>query len=59
MKITKEWLQEKRACSNGVDWFIHQKTPIKIEGLDVVKKLIRQNSLDWANWLVVRLMFEY
>ena len=56
MKITKEWLQEKRACSTGIVWFNTQKESM---GLKVVKKLIKENKLDWANWLVVRLMFEY
>lgn len=25
MKVTKEWLQEIKACKKGVDWFVVQK----------------------------------
>jgi len=53
MKISKEWLREKRACVEGVQWFTEQK---EIDGLNVVKKLIKENRLGWANWLIVRIM---
>jgi hypothetical protein len=53
MKITKEWLQEKNACADGVVWF---KKQTESDGLEVVNKLITDNKLDWANWLIVRIM---
>ena len=53
MKITKKFLREKEACSEGVKWFLSQK---ETDGLKVVKKLIAENQLDWANWLIVRIM---
>jgi hypothetical protein len=53
MKITKEWLEEKSACSEGKEWFFAQK---EAEGKKVCLKLIKAEKLDWANWLVVRLM---
>ena len=53
MKITKGWLKEQGACSNGFAWFIKQK---ETDGVKVVKKLIKENQLDWANWTIVRLM---
>ena len=53
MIITEKWLQEKSACSEGAEWFVNQK---ETDGLAVVKKLIAENKLDWANWLIVRVM---
>ena len=53
MQIKKEWLIEKKACNEGVVWFCNQK---ETNGLVVVKKLIAEDKLDWANWLIVRIM---
>jgi hypothetical protein len=53
MIITKKWLQEKSACSEGVEWFGGQE---KTEGAEVIQKLILKDKLDWANWLIVRIM---
>ena len=53
MIITKQWLQKEDACLSGVKWFLSQK---ESDGLKVVKKLIVENKLDWANWLIVRMM---
>ena len=53
MKISMEWLKEKRACDGGTEWFISQE---ETDGLLVVKKLLKENQLDWANWLIARIM---
>ena len=53
MKITKEWLLKKEACSSGVKWFLKQK---ETDGLEVVKKLIEEDNLNYANWLITRIM---
>ena len=53
MKITKEWLKEKSACMAGQKWFLDQE---ETDGVNVVRKLVRVGKLDWANWLVVRIM---
>ena len=53
MKITKKWLEEKNACSSGTDWFLAQE---ETDGIKVVKQLIQIKRLDWANWLIVRIM---
>lgn len=53
MKITKEWLEERKACSSGTDWFLAQE---ETDGIKVVKQLIQIKRLDWANWLIVRIM---
>ena len=53
MKITKEWLQEKGACSEGSAWFLAQKETNLIK---VARKLVNQDRLDWANWVITRAM---
>ena len=53
MIITKEWLKEKNACSDGIIWFKDQE---ETDGVKVVKKLIKEKRLGWANWLIVRIM---
>ena len=50
-KITKEWLTEQGACSEGVSWFLAQK---EVDAVKTLKKLIKEKQLDWANlmwWL--------
>jgi hypothetical protein len=52
-KITKEWLQEQRACDAGMKWFLNQQS----SRLDIVMmKLLKENRFDWANWTIVRFM---
>jgi hypothetical protein len=53
MKISESWLKEKSACSDGMAWFLSQK---KTEDIDVLKALIKADELDWANWLICRVM---
>jgi len=53
MNITTQWLQDKSACINGVIWFKKQS---ESNSMMILQLLIKQNKLDWANWLIVRLM---
>ena len=53
MNITREWLDEKQACRDGKDWFAAQD---ETDGVKVVEKLMAEKRLDWANWLIVRIM---
>jgi hypothetical protein len=53
MKITLKWLEEKEACQEGLDWF---KSQYKMDSIKVLEKLIAEDKLNWANWLIVRLM---
>jgi|GEM_PF-3911425 len=53
MKITKEWLLEKKACSSGVKWFENQK---ETELVNVVQSLNNDNHWEWASWLLVKIM---
>ena len=55
MKITLKFLENKNACQEGIDWAIKNNL-IGLDGASVVKKLIKQDKLDWANWLIVRVM---
>jgi len=52
MIITKEWLEEKGACKEGIDWVMAQKDK---DSIKIVKGLIKHNP-SWANWLLPRLM---
>ena len=55
MKITKRFLDNKDACSEGVELFLQQKKR-SIDGVVGIKLLIKLDKLDYANWLIVRLM---
>ena len=54
MKITIEWLVSKNACHDGLDWFVEQGK--EVEPIPLLYLLIKENQLEWANWLVVRVM---
>jgi hypothetical protein len=53
MKITTKWLQEKSACPQGIEWFKahHEMRPVPL-----LRSLIKADKLQWANWLVARVM---
>ena len=53
MEITREWLEEKGACTEGRKWFLRQN---KTDAIDVIRALVADNLWDWANWTIVRLM---
>ena len=53
MKITKRWLQERRACEGGTKWFLNQRAS-KLD--TVVMKLIKEDHYDWVYWVLVRFM---
>ncbi len=55
MKITKQWLTKRGACQDGIDWVIAEKL-IGLDGNKFVGRLIKADKLDWANWLIVRIM---
>lgn len=49
MKITKEYLREKKACVDGVCWF--DKTfPDGCTHVELCEKLIDNGRYDWALW---------
>ena len=53
MIISKQWLKEKDACPEVIAEFIGQS---ETDGVRFVKKCIKMKNLDWANWLIVRIM---
>ena len=53
MKITEKWLREQDACGEGVRWFKNQE---KSDSIEVLEALIAEGQLEWANWLIVRVM---
>jgi len=53
MKVTKEFLREKHACTGGYKWFCENCLELDFE--DQIKQL-KQHRYDWTNWLLVRLM---
>jgi hypothetical protein len=53
MKITAEWLGKKQACQGGYDWFTQQN---ESDPVRVLNALIAEEYLDWADWLIVRVM---
>ena len=53
--ITKEFLEAQDACASGMEWVTENKL-IGLESNEFVQKLIESKKLDWANWLLVRLI---
>jgi hypothetical protein len=53
VEITKEWLLEKKACSEGTEWFLNQK---ESDAEKVIENLLRENHFNWANWALTKLM---
>lgn len=55
MKITKKFLEKQNACPEGIGYAVRSKL-IGEDDIDVIKHLIRDGKLRWANWLIVRVM---
>jgi hypothetical protein len=58
MKINGKWLKDKQAWSDIMEWF-NNNIGIKhgeIEAVELIEKLIAEDKLGWANWLIVRVM---
>jgi len=53
VKITRKWLEEKRACSVGKEWFVSEGITDPVKG---IRNLVAKDHWDWANWLIVRVM---
>ena len=51
MKITKEWLKEKDACSEGFKWWLKHKesNPEKL-----ALKLLKAEHFGWASWMLTK-----
>ena len=55
MKITLEFLKKFDACWEGLD-FVKEKDLIGMEAVDFIEKLIEFDKLQWANWLITRVL---
>ena len=53
--ITKTFLKKHNACESGVR-VAEQEKMIGLSPDDFIKKLMKLDHFDWANWLIVRLM---
>lgn len=53
MRVTKEWLKEKEACTEGIEWFLSQT---ETDGIAVVRSLISAGKKEWANWTITRIL---
>jgi hypothetical protein len=55
MKITQKFLNKIEPCNEGLKWAIAHNL-IGKERVIFLKELIKDDKLDWANWLIVRTM---
>ena len=55
MKITTRFLNDRNACQEGMQWVSDNKL-IGMEALPFIDSLMCGDKLDWANWLIVRVM---
>lgn len=55
MKITTSFLKKKNACEEGIDW-VAEHNLIGLEAKPFLEALIKADRLDWANWLIVRVL---
>jgi hypothetical protein len=57
MQITWKWIEEKSACADAKEWgrAKYNGTEEKT-GVSIVRDLMEADKLQWANWLIVRLM---
>ena len=55
MIITKEWLQNNKACSEGVV-FADGKGLLDLDHKSFIEKLIEYDHFDYANWLITHIL---
>lgn len=53
MKITRQWLENNSACLEGTEWFLAEK---HLDAKKGIQNLIAKDKLQWANWLLVRVL---
>jgi len=51
--LTVGWLRTHGACEDGVTWFTAQSETAPVA---VLRALMQDKKLNWANWLIVRVM---
>lgn len=55
MNITLEFLKEHDACSAGMK-YVTEKGYIGLDRIEFINRLISDDKLEWANWLIVLTM---
>ncbi len=55
MKITLAWLKKNNACEEGIE-YCEAKGFIGLPIKEFARKLIKADKLDWANWLIIRIL---
>jgi len=53
MNLTIEMLKEKKACAEGIEWFLEHKLKTVEEN---IKQLMNEGKIKWANWLLLRML---
>jgi len=54
MIISKQWLEDQKACAEGIAWFESQT---ETDATEIIKSWVeKKEHLNWANWLMVRTM---
>ena len=58
MNITQKQLKDWSACTDGYKWAcgILKDKPMEVKEF---LKITADHRLDWANWVIVRVMAEY
>jgi len=54
-RITKKFLVTHNACTDGLIW-VEENGLIGLPADQFLEKLINADKLNWANWLIVRVM---
>jgi hypothetical protein len=54
MQVTKRNLKKLGACSDGTEYALANLK--NLDGPEAIKKLIKNDKLDWANWGITRLL---
>jgi hypothetical protein len=52
-EITNDFLTDTGACDDGIAWWRKEQNH---ETFTILNRLIETNNLNWANWLIVRVM---
>ena len=51
--ITQDWIDKNNPCPEALDWY---KDYLDKEPIMILKRLIKAEKYDWANWFIVRVM---
>ena len=51
MQITKQWLKEKNACTEGFGWFVAKKYD-EISLTELTEALIADKKFNWSMWVL-------